>query len=719
MTKLIKTILATVTALIVVVTGLIVTLTLVINPNDYKDQIAKLVQEQTGRRLVIKENFSLSFFPKLGVELGAMELGNADGFGTSPFAAVKSVRVRLQLLPLLKQQLMADTVVIDGLTVHLTRNSSGRNNWDDLSAGSQKNQPTPAMGTASSAAAGTANAGTPLLTSFVIGGIEIRNGALVWDDQMSRVRQSVQDLTVITGQLSQDQAVDLAISGRVDSDTPPLSARIRFASTATARLAQKQLLLAASRLEVTTENKSNATQQSLTLQFNADANLTTQQLSVTALKLEGMGLTLAGDISGRAIITEPTLQANLTLAEFNPQELLQRLSKPAIATRDANVLRKASATLKLEASRTEARLTELQLRLDDLLLQGTAGVKTFSKPDIGFNLSINEIDLDRYLPPPSSATKTVSAAPSSTPEENKTQKALPSLEPLRALTAHGTLKIAQLKAANAKMTNVSLALQAQSGILRVQPVTAQLYQGTLSGTLAVNAQSDVPAVEASYTLKQVQAGPLLKDIVQVERISGTAESSATLSAKGLDAKQVTRTLNGQLKFLFADGAVTGVNIARLIRNAHNTLKGLPTEPEESVQKTDFTRLEGSAVVTNGVARNQDLAMVSPLLRISGQGQANIPDDQVDYLVNTALVGTLVGQGGKELSELKNMTIPIKVSGRLSSPSFGLDLQALLQDNLKNQAKKEIQDKIGSKIKDQGVAKGLEKIVPRGLGGLLK
>ncbi|MBF0124362.1 MAG: AsmA family protein [Magnetococcales bacterium] len=715
MAKIIKLLLAAVAILVTVVAGLVVAAVFVVDPNDYKEQITQLVQEQTGRRLVIKEKFALSVFPWFGIELGAMELGNAAGFDAGPFATLKSVRARLQLLPLLKQQLVIDTVLVDGLTLHLVRHSSGRNNWDDLVGAGKKSAPA-AEKTANAPPAPAAAAGrTAALTSFGIGGVEIRNASLVWDNQITRVRQSLHDISLTTGPLLPGQAVNLVFGCRIESEQPPLAARVRFTTTLTAQPAQQRLLLASSRLELAEDSKQNP-QRTLTLQFDADANLATQLLAVTAIKLEGMGLTVTGDIKGRAISTDPKLQANLVLAEFNPQQLLQQLGT-TLVTKDGGVLRKASATFKLEAAATEARLTDIQVRLDEALLQGTAGVKAFHKPEIGFDLALNSIDVDRYLP---AAAPAAPSSPSRSQESvNSKPPPAPSLQPLRALKMDGKLRIAHLKVAQAQLDDVTMVVRSEAGVIRIQPLTARLYQGQLTSALALNAQSDTPHIELSYTLKQVQAGPLLKDITNVDRISGVAESSATLSAKGLEAKQVTKSLNGQLKFLFADGAVTGVNIPRMIRNAYNTLKGLPMEPEEAVQKTDFTRLEGSVVLTNGVASNQDLTMASPLLRITGQGQADIPADQVDYVVNTALVGTMAGQGGKNLSELNNLTIPIKVSGRLSAPSFGLDLQALLQENLKNQAKQQLQEKIGSKIKDQGIVKGLDKVLPGGVGGLLR
>ena len=64
---------------------------LVVDPNDYKDEIVSKVKETTGRDLKIQGDIGLSVFPWLGLELGALELSNAKGFGDAPFADVGTV----------------------------------------------------------------------------------------------------------------------------------------------------------------------------------------------------------------------------------------------------------------------------------------------------------------------------------------------------------------------------------------------------------------------------------------------------------------------------------------------------------------------------------------------------------------------------------------------------------------------------------------------------
>ena len=73
-------------ALILILVIAVIGFAVVFDPNDYKDDITKLVKEKTGRNLSIPGDISLSLFPWIGIDLGKIEISNAKGFGKQPFA---------------------------------------------------------------------------------------------------------------------------------------------------------------------------------------------------------------------------------------------------------------------------------------------------------------------------------------------------------------------------------------------------------------------------------------------------------------------------------------------------------------------------------------------------------------------------------------------------------------------------------------------------------
>jgi AsmA protein len=248
-------------------------------------------------------------------------------------------------------------------------------------------------------------------------------------------------------------------------------------------------------------------------------------------------------------------------------------------------------------------------------------------------------------------------------------------------------------------------VKAKGGQIRLQPIQASLYDGHFDGDIGLNVITDTPRTSINEKLSTVNIGPLLKDVMGDELVSGKANISAQLNATGMDIDTIKRTLNGKANFNFRDGKVKGVNIGQMLREANAKIKNKPAPPKtENV--TDFAEMSGSVTIQNGIVRNDDLDAKSPLLRIQGKGKADLPNERINYRVNTAIVESNEGQTGKELEDLKSLIIPIKVSGNLTDPRFSLDLKPVLEARAKKaveaekkKIKKRAEKKLEQKKKD--------------------
>ena len=189
-------------------------------------------------------------------------------------------------------------------------------------------------------------------------------------------------------------------------------------------------------------------------------------------------------------------------------------------------------------------------------------------------------------------------------------------------------------------------------------------------------------------------------------MTGKADVTAKMKASGVTSVAIRNSLNGNTSFSFADGAVKGVNIAALIRSAQARLKGQAAPDSSQDTQTDFSAMSGSARVTNGLIKNDDFSLQSPLLRLSGAGQVSLPKETIDYTLTTKIIGSLEGQGGKGLSEVRGVAIPVHVGGTFAQPTYTPDLEAALSgvakdriDQELDKQKQKLQKKIGDKLLD--------------------
>ncbi len=638
--------------LLVLVIVAVIVLPMVINPNDFKPEIASAVESNTGRTLTMEGDLELSVFPWLGVVIGESSLSNAKGFSAQPFAQVETVQIRVKLLPLLSRKLVMDTVVLKGLQVSLETNKSGRTNWQDLAG-------TPAQkATAAKKETPPQAAGVPVLAGLAIGGVEITDAQIVWDDRHSGSRYQVSDLTLETGAIGSGKSVPVSLSMQVKGTGLPKTG-----------LAPK-------------------------LDFDIDVDVDAQTLKLSDLVLRIADLTLEGELSGKQILGDASFDGKLKVREFVPRDLMTSLGLPLPETSDPNVLGRADAVLALAATKDSLKLSGLRIRLDDSTVDGSLSVASFARPAIRFDIRLDAMDVDRYLPPQQEAvpaTPTAAAAAGA---------GMIPVETLRGLNVVGKLAVGELKAAQLRSRDISMELNAKDGVVRVYPATASLYEGTYQGDVKLDVRGTRPVISLNETLSGVQVGPLLKDMIDQDRLLGRAEVSAKLTAKGQTPDAFKRTLNGKLSFAFTDGAVKGVNLIRLIRKAQALLKGKPMPADNTPEQTDFSEMRGTATVTNGVIRNNDLLLKSPLLRVDGKGKVSLPDETIDYLVTAKLVGSLEGQGGKELEELKGIAIPVKVSGTFAAPEYQVKLDAVVKDAAKKEIKKKVRKKLEKQLEKQ-------------------
>ena len=679
-------------ALLLLVVVALVVVSLVIDPNDYKDDIAAAVESQTGRQLTMAGDLGLSVFPWLALEIGPTTLANAPGFSDRPFAQVKQVSVRIKLLPLLRKKVEMDTVVLDGLQLSMETDAGGKTNWADLAASGEKASEAPVE----KIEAGTAS-GNLALAGLAIGGVKITDAAVLWDDRQSGAHYQLSGLSLRTGAIEPGATVPIELAMQVDTSEPEAKGQVTFATQVGLSDDAQTIQLEQARLkaDLTGAGLPGSALKS-TLGFDSTLNLATGDLQVPQLTATALGLTLEGQAQGKNLFAEPVLNAVIKLNEFVPRAVIKALGQPLPEVSDATVLGKADASLKLSATADSAKVSDLRLRFDDSALEGDVNVTNFNKPAIRFNLHLDEIDVDRYLPPPSEeppvpVTPTTAAVAGAQ---------LFPLETLRALNINGSLKIDRLKAYQLKTTDIVMKLVANGGVIRVHPAQAKMYQGGYDGDLKLDARGRQAKISMNEKLTGVQIGPLLKDLTGKDTLSGATRARATLTAAGQTPEALKKSLNGKINFAFENGAVKGFNLAALIRKAQAALSG-QTAPEASgPDQTDFSELSGSASVTNGVIHNSDLMAKSPLLRVQGQGDVDLPAETLDYVLTAKIVGSLKGQGGQGLTDLKGVSIPVQISGSFAEPQYKVRLDSAVKQSAEKKIKKKLEKKLEKKFGDQ-------------------
>lgn len=332
-----------------------------------------------------------------------------------------------------------------------------------------------------------------------------------------------------------------------------------------------------------------------------------------------------------------------------------------------------------------------ELNADDIQAKGKLDIAYGHEvPQIIATLDLGDIDLDKLLP----QTEQVEIAKeTSLPAPSQTE---PDLSAMKSLNLTMALTAKSIKASNMMTTNWVMDMALKNGILNLKKLNADLYGGKLAVTASLDGRQAIPSYSFKKSVTGVEVRELLKDAADVDLLAGTINLSVTGKGRSLLVDNIKKNLAAKGKFEIADGALYGVNIPQMIREAQATLSGNSSSSTSDEKKTDFTSLTGTFSAVNGIVSNPDLLMSSPLIRLSGAGTANIISEALDYQLTTAVVGSLEGQGGGDKDLLYGIEIPFLITGTLTEPKFALDTAGLFDAKLKQETEK-VKDKLKNSL----------------------
>ncbi len=717
--KTVKTLLLVFGVLVVLVGGLLAYIAATFDPNAYKPQIIELVQQHTQRTLRLDGDIRLALWPGIGADLGRLSLSERNS--EKPFVAVEAARFSLKLLPLLSKQLVVDEVTVRGARISLARGKDGRMNFDDLlgeapaspgKPGQQKPQP-PAAGRSQQFA-------------FDIDRVVIADSMLEFRDEAAGARYAVSKLNLKTGRIASGVPADIDLALVVQGDRPKLDLAVSLKTRLAFDAQQKAGTLEQLALEI----RGQAAQVSkLDLKVTGSVRVNSggdefaaEKLAVTAtgmqgsdafdLKLDVPAVTGSaqafkagavtvdaglkqGERTTRLRLTSP-VNGKLQAQQFSLPQLKAGITATGPGLPGQGISGDLAGTASADIGKQNLRL-DLAGKLAGSAIKTRLGVAGFGPSAFSFDIDLDQLDVDRLLPA-GTATAKSNSAPAA-----KSAAAAPAqpfdLSALKTLRAEGSIRIGALTASNLKMQNVRAVLKAGGGRVTVNPLAAGLYQGTLNGSAAVDAGPGVPVFTVRQTLTGVSIAPLLKDLADNETLEGRGTVSVDVTARGNTADALKRALGGTAVMRLTDGALKGIDIGGAIRSAKarlGALKGEQTQPADAQQKTDFSELTATFNIAGGVARNKDLSMKSPLLRVGGEGEINIGADTINYLVKASIVGTSKGQGGRDVDELRGITVPVRVTGPLKAPSYKLDFGAMITDT----ARQKVEDAVKKRLLDR-------------------
>ena len=357
-------------------------------------------------------------------------------------------------------------------------------------------------------------------------------------------------------------------------------------------------------------------------------SLLSNQLARLAFKVSGAPFeaTYEGAIGLAAGLS---VDGTLKLQAASARALGDWLGRPLSSNEDRDVV---AVSTELKATQSQVTLSNLQASIGPYTMAGSLVLDTQQqRRRLSGNLQVSDLDFGKLLAKPkrNGTAASVPSAPSaavppvSAPSSKRGRDRGWSDDPIN-------LSILGLLDAN-------LTVSAQRLIHReIKTGPAPLYRGAgrrhcqnsrwrRSNSTAAAPGASSRSTEAAMCLwpainlilDHVALRPLLADALQFPWLEGSGKIYLELAGQGLTEHQIVESLNGKIEMASSDGAIIGLDIGKILRSLQRArLPSLTPSPDE---KTPFSELAGTFTVTNGVAKNQDLRLVSTHLQLSGEG----------------------------------------------------------------------------------------------------
>lgn len=490
MKKLVQFAAWTLVGIFVIVVAIAAYIATTFDPNQYKPQIVQAVKDKTSRILKIEGDIKLSLFPGIGATLGKISLSE---FGNDrEFAGIEDFHISLKLMPLLSKQLVVDTIEIKNLRAILIRGKDGKFSISDLTGGGDK--PAPAV----------KSSGPPVMIE--IDRVTLENATITYIDEAAGAKYELFKLNLTTGRIASGVPTRINLSFTAQSDKPRLDFQSSLKTTVTFDLDKRSYALdgldfstkgiaaGISNLAATAKGDVNAklaTGELLIEKFavaatgrqdgrNLNVRFDMPRLVVTRDKVSGEKIALDAIISeGKNTITAkldiPGVDGNAQAfnaaqmtASINVRQdgatIRAKVTSPLAGSVDARKIGFAKLMAKvnvnnpkllkypIDATINGSALVDLDkqnaslifaTRLDDSNISGKAGLAKFTPPLYTFDVNIDRLDADRYLP-----------------KSDPKQKKPLDLSALKGLNASGSLKFGTLKMADVTASNVRVDVKA-------------------------------------------------------------------------------------------------------------------------------------------------------------------------------------------------------------------------------------------------------------------
>jgi uncharacterized protein involved in outer membrane biogenesis len=354
----------------------------------------------------------------------------------------------------------------------------------------------------------------------------------------------------------------------------------------------------------------------------------------------------------------------------------------------------------IQFSKNSIGLQNVNAGIGQTNANGTLALRNFDAPQVQFTLNVDKVNITELrqifnaapAQPKRAAAERgfwslVPNAEAQAPVNNNPQPSL-----LTKITGGGTVAIGMVQHDDLILNNVHSNVALDHGVIRMNPVTADLYGGKETGTITIDMRQAQPVYAVNLKTDKVDANKLISSVSDVKQtLYGMLASNVNASFSAPSAAQnIARGLNGSMAINLTDGKLMNVDLLHELA-AVGKFVGNGFGPPKNF--TNLAQLTGNFDVKNGLAQTNNLKAVIDGGTLAAAGLVNLADQSLNLHV-TAVLNKAISQqvGGTQVGGYMNtalannqgeLVMPVIVTGTFQHPQIAPDVQQIAKMKLDN------------------------------------
>ncbi|VVM58199.1 hypothetical protein PS645_01117 [Pseudomonas fluorescens] len=714
--------------LLLIIVALGFALTHLFDPNDYKDEIRQIARDKAHIELTLNGDIGWSLFPWLGLELHEASVATLNK-PTEPFADLQMLGLSVRVLPLLRREVQMSDVRVEGLNLRLNRDKDGHGNWEDI--GKAPADPATAPTTGEPATETTAKTEKPAQPIRLdIDSLTVNNARVEYTDEKTGKLYSAESIQLSTGPVHDSTNIPVKLTAFLGSNQPVLRVRTELSGELRFERALQRYKFEDMKLsgEVAGEPL-----QGKTMTFAAQGQLLLDKAANvaewTGIKISANQMRALGELKVNDLDKTPQITGGISIAQFDLAKFVDSIGQKLPAMAEGS-LSKVELVSRIAGTPNSLSLDNINLKVDDSSFSGRVAFEDFAKQSLRAILKADTFNVDRYLPPKSAEASSAAqvrqaevasteagamAGAGSTPLPDKptkgawsTERLLP-VERLSKLEVDADLTFGLLTLDKLPIQNAALKATGQGGLLTLENLRGDLYNGNFEAKGTLDVRQQVPALSMQTAISKVPVEKILESQGKNPPVKGLITLNSNLTASGNSQKALIESLNGNAGFVITNGVLLNANLEQQLCKGIATLNRKTLSGEPRGKDTPFQELNGNLTFRNGVASNPDLRVRIPGMTVKGDGDVDLRVLGMDYRVGIIVEGDksdMPDPACQVGEKFVGIEWPLRCRGplelgakacRLDNERMGQVAAKLAGDTVKDKLSDKIDEKLGDKV----------------------